>query len=333
MASYEKHVEGKKKLQQSLEALNIPNREMERINKRLSIIETPMNSFLATIPDTPPKSSDDSESASVDSKDSIEVLTGNLVDLSIDGHFPRMPTPIIFKPVDDDTDSDSLKSSSSDEIPMCGEVTANQHSESPPPPIPPPRRGRGGGDKNRDPSTGNLVDISSSRAKSPFVKVTDETSRRVVLDSDFTSSIVDALIDGSRRTSYQRAGDLMSRTAADLSNPSTPCPSPLGFSTHESRPNNDPWAPVTPNTASPDLNIFKPGGASPPTTRGQPPKPPRPYTGSGMTQFPGEILTPSKVPLSYSISQPPSGDPLGNIFDSFNMQDYALSNNQKTSPT
>ena len=298
---------------------------MERINKRLSIIETPFNSILATVPDTPPKNSDDSESASLDSKDSIEVITGNLVDLSIDGHPPRMPTPIIFKPTIDDTDSDSLQSSSSEEIPLPSEVTVNEHSESPPPPIPPPRRGR---ERNREPFTGNLIDIST---ESPSIRVTNETSAV----TDFTSSIVDALMDGSRGSGYQ---DMMSRTAHDLSSPSTPSPTPQEFSTHDSRPSNDPWTPVSPNKSLPsNLDALKTGRVSPLTKRVCPPKPPRPYAGSGVTHFleqrkafPSDILTPSKVPLTDSTSQKPK-DPLGNIFDSFNMQDYALKSTQNGS--
>lgn len=293
------------------------------------------------------------ESNSIDSKDSIEVVTGQLVDL---GEITeRMPTPVIIRPSMSDegeTDSASIISSSSGSsgsIPnsLHWEVLRNENTESPaPPPIPPPR-------KKRNPTEAVRYVADSNQTTFPQIPkgdVFELDSRSSPLD-DFSSSIADALIDTSRRLSDPGAASTLSSTGKDIyltlkdaqfTNNASSSSLPVihlstdGMATTNSTTTdvrhmptipeqNDPWQPIS-TTSSGDSNPFKPGGSN---VR-KPPLKPQPYSGSGFKFFeetfaanPGAILTPLQVSKVDTNPSKTSPDPLADIFGPNGLQGYA----------
>ena len=298
------------------------------------------------------------ESVSISSKDSLEVATGQLVDLTDSVHtMERMPTPVLIRPVlsdEGDTDSASIvSSSSSSSWGGVDTITKNEHiSESPPslmPPIPPPRKKHlKGGDKSKG---GDLHEIF-------------ELTNRSSPSSDFGSAVADALIKNSRRISDPFTAGSVSTTGEELQRALkdttfTETASSMATPTFNSitsdqrmpviseavKPPNDPWQPIhTPGDY--DSNPFKPGGApvakgSPPIARGAPPLKPQPYSGSGLKSFEKKRVTSSlesslvgsltlldiaklnsvggAAPTSNS-----TDDPLGDIFGHDGLKGYAM---------
>lgn len=306
------------------------NQMLDLQKKRTSISDGPP--LIITTSDTSQRFNLDynsAESASIGSKDSLEVATGQLVDLSDSAHsIERMPTPVLIRPGlsdEGDTDSASIVSSSSTSSgSMWGGVdtiTKNEHiSESPPtmPPVPPPRKKHR--EKGKGGDGGNEIFELSNRS-SPL--------------SDFGSSIADALIKSSRRISDPVTAGSVSTAAEELhkalqdttfttsssqtilTGSATPISStaPPTFNTTTSdmrmpaidedvKPPNDPWQPIH-APSNEDHNPFKPGGAlmsstdppvakgSTPVARALPPLKPQPYSGSGLRNFEKIMTTPS----------------------------------------
>lgn len=200
------------------------NRSLLEQKKRLSIVtDTP---FLITTPTTnehrhtPDESA---ESASISSKDSLEVPTDQLVDIGDAAHIDRVPTPIIFRPgcfsEEGETDSASIVSSSSSSSggDLLGvgpwEVTENKHAESPPTtaPVPPPRKKHlkdlgGIGGRGTPPNKPfEMYEISSS-----------STATVTTPSSDLGSTIAEALIKNSRRISDPMTASTVSNTGLEL---------------------------------------------------------------------------------------------------------------------
>lgn len=184
---YSRHVQGKKNLVQSLDAMNNP----DNVKNRRFSAEVPLGVLLSfSPPDTPPN--DLSENASVNSKDSTdgshgevlapndnpgEVLTAKLVDLSQGlSEVEEEKAEQEGSPDASETDSESVISSSSSEAPPTsvwddiGVLTnRNIASPSPPPPIPPPRSKRH--DKKSPQLLSDLEQTNLDRA-SPLVPAT-----------------------------------------------------------------------------------------------------------------------------------------------------------------
>ena len=293
------------------------------------------------------------ESNSIDSKESIEVVTGQLVDLG--DITDRMPTPVIIRPSMSDegeTDSASIISSSSGSsgsIPnnLHWEVLRNENAESPaPPPVPPPRKKRNPTEPVRCVADSN----QTSLPQMPKGDVFELESRSSPLD-DFSSSIADALIDTSRRLSDPGAANTLSNTGKDIyltlkdahftNNASSSSLPGILFSTDGAATTNsnttdqrhmptipeqnDPWKPIS-STSLVDSNPFKPGGSN---VR-KPPLKPQPYSGSGFKFFeetfaanPGAILTPVQVSKVDTNPSKTSPDPLADIFGPNGLQGYA----------
>ena len=248
---YARHIEGKRKLQESLQLQE----------KRLSLTD---RHLISITPPEIPYRLNDSENTSLDSKESVEitsadVVTGNLIDIEDD--IGSLTIPVIIRPLSDEGDTDSasiISSSSSGSIPITTntwDVMKTENEDPPPPPIPPPRRKHV---KTPDP-TGPLIDTNTtpdypndstsstlpptstlppnttSLSSPSLPKHMNSTStlpnsesigyRPDLLDrnhgtqspfDDFSSSIGEALIDTSRRFSDPRLADTMSNTGHDL---------------------------------------------------------------------------------------------------------------------
>ena len=239
---YARHIEGKRKLHESLQLQE----------KRLSLTD---RHLISITPPEIPYRLNDSENTSLDSKESVEitsadVVTGNLIDIEDD--IDNLNIPVIIRPLSDEGDTDSasiISSSSSGSIPITTntwDVMKTENLDSPPPPIPPPRRKHV---KTPDPN-GPLIDTNTTpeypndststlapntTVLSSLPKHMNSTStlpnsesigyRPDLLDrnhgtqspfDDFSSSIGEALIDTSRRFSDPRLADTMSNTGHDL---------------------------------------------------------------------------------------------------------------------
>ena len=313
---YNRHIAGKKKLQQSLDAMYQ--------EKRLSNPDVQVGQLLSF---TPPE--EHSENASLSSKDSVEVtssevLTGNLVDI---GPYPAQELNVLESSqtvVSDegDTESDSIISSSSG----TGSPTlGSPWPSSPPPPIPPPRKKRmeTQAEPSRDiPTNDPFVPLSAVNHSLMSFQTTRQ-DRASPLD-DFSSSIAELLIntdpnvanalsttknDSCQATSQGNTYSLPPNitTLASTTSSSTPNFStamPLGdlrqcapsASLPASSAANDPWKPISPSRSA---VLNKPR---------VPPARPKPYSGAGTKSF----------------------DPLGDIFGAGGMHGYVKSTGNNT---
>lgn len=339
------------------------NQMLDLQRKRTSLTEAPPLIITTPTSDSNQRLSLDdnsAESVSISSKDSLEVATGQLVDLTDSVHtMERMPTPVLIRPVlsdEGDTDSASIvSSSSSSSWGGVDTVTKNEHiPESPPslmPPVPPPRKKHlRGGEKSKGGDLHEIFELTNQNSPS----------------SDFGSAVADALIKSSRRISdpftagsVSTAGEELQRALKDttftetgLTTTSMATPTYNSVTSDQRmpvisemvKPPNDPWQPIlTPGDY--DNNPFKPGGAlvakgSPPVARGAPPLKPQPYSGSGLKNFERKkgtsslesslvgSLTPVDVSKLNSVGGVASAgnndDPLGDIFGHDGLKGYAM---------
>ena len=312
MVPYSRHVEGKKKLVESLDAM-YNDHERTSTAKRYSV-EVPIGVLLSfSPPDTPPN--DHSESASLCSKDSTdatnqpEVLTANLVDLGVslreEEDEKERPNQCVENLSNGDmTESDSVISSDSDPTGPSlnwadSNVLQNSHAESPPP-IPPPRSKRHPKAQTERP---NLVipHPQYGPRPPPF--------------DDFGPSVAAALIKNSHQLSDPRSANTLSVTGMDLfksmehtttlqhpaphlrassGSPTTNLRTTQAFDRPCSAPPpseiNDPWKPLPQSSASPLLSQR--------AKRLPPPLKPQPYGGSGAGAFIQSEQPPPALPSS-----------------------------------
>lgn len=297
---YSRHVEGKKKLVESLDAMY----NHEGTSNRFSA-EVPIGVLLSfSPPDTPPN--DRSESASLCSKDSIEVaqtevVTANLVDLGPEvkeeeGEGVEKQTR---SPIEDETESESVISSDSSRasptLLWADSHVIQNHNTASPPPIPPPRT------KRQPKASVKPSNVQAEHQLPPFYHPAQFGPRPSPFD-DFSSSIAAALIDNSKRYTDPQAASTLSVTGMDLfkavdgARGSGPVCSSIGIPTAsvstdgDGRPSsappssspptpmtNDPWKPLTQQQA--------PLLASQKVKRLPPPIKPQPYGGSGAKAF------------------------------------------------
>lgn len=348
MIPYKQHIAGMNRLYQTL----------TEQNKRLSIPDGPPIYVLPPTSIQELNVDDNAESGSLSSKESVEVITGQLVDIETTPHVERMPTPILIRPgsaEEGETDSDSIISSNSNSSgSLAGlqmEVVKNENADVP---VAPPRR-------KRQQQGRQLNSATSTNNKDSALQIEMfELERRASPISDFSLSIADTLLDHSRRCSSQLTADIMSSTGEELHkslressfnhSASTPVMTTAniassdlltGSSTscldsprhmevikeHTDSITNDPWKPI--DTSSTNTDAFQPGGAqignAPPTRA--PPLKPQPYSGSGFKYFENTILTPVKVNV---LKEEKSPDPLSDLFGEDGLHGY-LKSNSKTS--
>ena len=330
---YSRHVEGKKKLVESLDAMYHDN---EGTSKRFSA-EVPIGVLLSfSPPDTPPN--DHSESASLCSKDSIEVsqtevVTANLVDLGPEVKLEEegVDRQASF-PKEDETESESVISSDSSRASPSlvwadSRVLQNHHAESPPP-IPPPRS------KRQNKPAGQLSSAEEHKLQ-PFLHPPQFGPRPSPFD-DFSSSIAATLIHNSKRYSDPQAANTLSGTGMDLFKAldgaisrehSTPPVCSKGTPTTDpsiSEANERPSSAPPPSSSSYPLtnDPWKPLPQQTPLLQSQrakrlpPPIKPQPYGGSGAKAF-----------LQPNSSTAHSSDPFSelDLFGAQGMQGYAKS--------
>jgi hypothetical protein len=302
---------------------------------------------------------DAAESASLSSKESMEVLTDQLIDIGDDTD--RVPTPLVFRPLSDegDTDSASIISSSSTSsgsmsgLQWGGETIKNDNALDTPP-VPPPRKKRVNVVKQND----NIFSKATSLSKSRNEEY--EMENRSSPIADFGLSIADTLIGNSRKFSDPLAATSLSDAGLELhkalqkdtsfttvsSTQSLQCTTtssnggvisdiisdnsrsmPVILESADNR--SDPWEPI-PLQPEVGRNPFQPGGA--PTNKPSPPiKParPQPYSGTFFEKFlssnQGNILTPMKVASANNIdsTQTAPKDPLDDIFGIDGLKGYA----------
>ena len=123
MIPYQRHKEGKMKLVESLNK-QMANRPGDIPTATLFSLTPPQTPHLSGVANV---SQDSSERASLNSKDSAELATDNLLDLSVLANKPQKLGEVT-------SDSDSLASSSDNELPTTWEKFGDE-----PPPLPPPR--------------------------------------------------------------------------------------------------------------------------------------------------------------------------------------------------
>lgn len=230
---YHRHVEGKRKLVETLRQSGIYS-VSEPPDSARSTPEVPIGSLLSfTPPDTPravqsaeQSSLDRYERASLDSKTSTEasvasgeiaaeeVATGNLIDIA---------STASEGPTKDDTERraespiSTASSSSEDSIPEDWERFENNEFR---PPLPPPRSSLDTqpGNQQRLAEDSPVQDASESQSSSsslnPFE--TDIIARTSSPFDDFGTSVAQSLISSSRRFSDPFAADTLATMSSDL---------------------------------------------------------------------------------------------------------------------